>query len=675
MATEPIRATLHKTKNAFPAAQNHKPYNLQKMRKDLRIRFLVLVCTFSLVTSLNGQNINVVPNPNAPGLFAWSGSGALSGYTGNPIVFNNTLVLEYNATSTSDVTQIIQQLAVYNGGNSLQLIPNPDGGQGVYFQSVQIIFNNKLFFIYLNAAGVQQLASFDGTSITLYPNPDAAGPGTGYVGSPRIYNNTLYVAYVNVSGVTQFGTFNGSGITLIPNPDASTQGFFNDYAVVFNNTIVSRYVTADGTKHLAVYNGTSWTILPNPDNTTRGVTPVFPAVYHNKLYWFYFSAANQYQFLEYDGTTNPTLIANPEDDSPNQGGVSALPIVLNDTLFFQYADINDVGRLAKFDGTTITLVPNPDATTFGFYNTPIVYNNNLYIFYVTADGLHHIAQYQSVSNTLQVYPNPDAGSGYWDQPIVYGNNLFFQYANAQSVFQLGYFDGSSIKLMPNPAGVYNGAGNNNGYTGFPAIWNNILYMQFGSVPYGNAGNLASINAITLPITLLNFTGQKNGNSSLLQWQVTNEVNNAYFSVEQSTDGKNFKAIGKIESRAGVSTKQEYKFSDNNPSKGLNFYRLKQVDNDGNYTYSKIVTVDFISLAGVFKIFPNPAVNSIKISLPLNSEISRIDVYDVNGKKWLEKLINTNTDSQTLDVSNLAAGIYQVTLTQGSQQKTIKMVKE
>ncbi len=103
---------------------------------------------------------------------------------------------------------------------------------------------------------MQQLASFDGTSITLYPNPDAAGAGTGYVGSPRIYNNTLYVVYVNVSGVTQFGTFNGSGITLLPNPDASTPGFFNDYAVVFNNTIVSRYVTAGGTKRLAVYDGT-----------------------------------------------------------------------------------------------------------------------------------------------------------------------------------------------------------------------------------------------------------------------------------------------------------------------------------------------------------------------------------------------------------------------------------
>ena len=63
--------------------------------------------------------------------------------------------------------------------------------------------------------------------------------------------------YVNVAGVTQYGTFNGSGITLIPNPDNSSVGFYNDYSVVFNNKIVSRYVTAAGPKQLATFDGTS----------------------------------------------------------------------------------------------------------------------------------------------------------------------------------------------------------------------------------------------------------------------------------------------------------------------------------------------------------------------------------------------------------------------------------
>ena len=465
-----------------------KPYKLLKMKKKLLIQVLTLTFYFCSTAALYSQNINVVPNPNAPGSFTWTNGGALSGYTGNPIVFNNSLVLEYNGTTSANPAQIVQQLAVYKDGDSLHLIPNPDGGQGVYLKSVHIVFNNLFFFIYLNAAGLQQLASFDGTAITLYPNPDA---GVGFVGSPRIFNNTLYVAYVNAAGTTQFGTFNGSGITLIPNPDNSAQGFFNDYSVVFDNKICSRYITASSAKELAIFNGTSWTLLPNPDATpNRGFQPIFPIAYHNKLYWIYYGLGNQYQLAVYDGTNNPTLIANPEDDSPNNGGVSGFPIISNDTLFFQYADINNVGRLAKCDGNTITLVPNPDNTTYGFYNTPIVYNNNLYIFYVTPDGKHHLGEYQTASNSLKVYPNPDAGSGYWDQPIVYNNNLYFMYYNAAGLSQLGYFGGSSIKLVANPSGAYSSPNGNNGYVGQPIIWNNLLYMQMASVAYTNSGNLA-----------------------------------------------------------------------------------------------------------------------------------------------------------------------------------------
>ncbi|MEO8862339.1 MAG: T9SS type A sorting domain-containing protein [Ginsengibacter sp.] len=643
------------------------------MKRILRFTSIIIAFALAPFASLNAQNIHIVPNPGAPGMFSWSGSGALSGYAGTPIIFNNSLVLEYNATSTSDLTLIKLQLAVYTGGDSLHLITNPDNGQGVYFQSIQIVFNSKLFFIYLDASGIQRLASFDGTAITLYPNPDAST--IGFVGSPRVYNGTLYVAYVNAAGSTQFGTFTGSGISLIPNPDNSTVGFYNDYSAVFNNKICSRYVTAAGPKQLATYNGTSWTLLPNPDATTRGVYPAFPIAYHNKLYFQYYSATNQYQFMEYDGTSNPTLVANPQSSGSNNGGVAGLPIIFSDTLFFQYYNTANVQQLAKFGGASISLVPNPDATTYGFWNTPIIYNNNLYIFYLPVDGTHHLAKYQSTSNSLNVYPNPDAGMGYWDQPIVYGNNLYFIYNNAQSVYQLGYFGGTSLKLITNPSGIYNGSSGNNGYTGYPVVWNNILYMQFGGVPYGNAGNLAFINGSILPITLTNFGVQKNGNTSLLQWNISNEMNNASFIIERSSNGTNFEPIAKVAGHGTIATPQKYQLTDETPFKGLNYYRLKQIDYDGNFTYSNVVTVSFPIIGGVFKIFPNPAINHIDVTVPTYSGISVVIMYDLNAKKILEKQISSNTVSQSIDLTRLASGVYQLTLIQGSEQQTLKMVKQ
>ena len=507
------------------------------MKGYLPLPLLIIIFLCNAFMGLQAQNITVLPNPTKPEIFAWTGSGALSGYTGTPIVFNNSLVLEYNATGTSDISQVKQQLAVYKTGDSLHLIPNPDQGQGIYFQSVNIIFSNKLFFIYLNAAGIQQLGSFDGSAITLYPNPDASA--SGFIGSFRVLNNNLYVAYQNVAGVTQLGRFNGTGITLIPNPDNSVNGYFNNYSVVFGNKLVTRYVTAAGPKQLATFDGTKWTILPNPDNVaTRGVQPIFPILYHDKLYFTYYGVSNQYQYLQYDGISNPTLIANPQNSSVNNGGVTGyLSIVYNDTLFFQYHDVNNVYRLAKLNGNAINLVSNPDATTYGYWNTPVIFNNSLYILYLPADGSRHLAEYKSATNSLAVVANPDGAIGYWEQPIVYGDKLYIKYYNTQSAFQLASFDGSSIQLIANPAGYYNGSSGNNGYIGQPVVWNNILYMQMGSVPYGNSGNLAyfiSGNTSICPGVNTSFTNNITGTS--YQWQVdngsgtfTNLSNNAPYS--------------------------------------------------------------------------------------------------------------------------------------------------
>jgi hypothetical protein len=168
-------------------------------------------------------------------------------------------------------------------------------------------------------------------------------------------------------------------------------------------------------------------------------------------------------------------------------------------------------------------VPNPDATTSGYWYTPVNYNNNLYILYLAADGTRHLAQYKSTTNSLQIIPNPDAATyGYWEMPIVYGDKLYIKYYNAQSVFQPAVFDGSSLQLLSNPPGIYNGAVGSNGYMGQPIVWNEKLYMQFASVPYGYAGNLAYYidagNGIC-PGSNTSFTSNASGTT--YQWQVDN----------------------------------------------------------------------------------------------------------------------------------------------------------
>ena len=180
--------------------------------------------------------------------------------------------------------------------------------------------------------------------------------------------------------------------------------------------------------------------------------------------------------------------------------------------------------------------------------------------------------------------------------------------------------------------------------------------------------------IVLLVNLLSFTAQKQNTTALLQWQTANEVSNNYFSIERSPDSKLFYSIGD-EPALNNSNKANYSFIDNAPLKVINYYRLKQVDKDGKYTYSKIVSVDFSSNTTTFTVYPNPANSNLNITLPNSNSVSDIVLYDVTGTKVLHEQINSNATSKQLDVSKLASGVYNVILMQDGKQQTIKLVKK
>ena len=178
----------------------------------------------------------------------------------------------------------------------------------------------------------------------------------------------------------------------------------------------------------------------------------------------------------------------------------------------------------------------------------------------------------------------------------------------------------------------------------------------------------------LPVKLLSFIAQKQNTTALLQWQTANEISNNYFSIERSPDSKLFYSIG-TKPALNNSNNANYSFTDNAPLKVTNYYRLKQVDKDGKYTYSKIVSVDFSSNATTFAVYPNPANSNLNITLPNSNSVSNIILYDVNGKKVLHEQINSNTTSKQLDISKLAPGVYNVILMQDGKQQTINVIKK
>ena len=159
----------------------------------------------------------------------------------------------------------------------------------------------------------------------------------------------------------------------------------------------------------------------------------------------------------------------------------------------------------------------------------------------------------------------------------------------------------------------------------------------------------------LPVTLTDFFAQKNNESVTLKWLVENESAFEKYVVERSIDGRLFNYIGEINS-ANLST---YNFEDKNlPNVTVVYYRLKLIDADAKFSYSKIVSVRLKNNASTALVYPNPAVDVLNVRLyePLFTN-STVQIFDVTGILVKQQAVITNAINLNIDVKNLAAGSY------------------
>jgi hypothetical protein len=166
----------------------------------------------------------------------------------------------------------------------------------------------------------------------------------------------------------------------------------------------------------------------------------------------------------------------------------------------------------------------------------------------------------------------------------------------------------------------------------------------------------------LPVTLLNFTGSIINNKAVLTWSAANEINNKGFYVQQSRDNKTYTPIGYVAGRGNTSEVTQYSFTD--PSKllsGTNYYRLKQIDADGNFKYSSVVRLDMKKFD--WNIFGNPSTNAwIQLQTEAQSNIE-IQVISLNGRVI-----------QTLNKGSLSAGTYNIPLSLNNAPHGVYVVR-
>ncbi len=175
----------------------------------------------------------------------------------------------------------------------------------------------------------------------------------------------------------------------------------------------------------------------------------------------------------------------------------------------------------------------------------------------------------------------------------------------------------------------------------------------------------------LPVTIVNFTAQKNNNTIALNWKVANEINVKQYEVERSIDGINFNLIGAL---AG-SNITNYSFIDKNlPNGAIVYYRLKMIDQDGKFKNSNIVSVKLKTNVSNAIVYPNPTMGSLNIKLyDILTSNSTLQITDVTGRLVKQQTINASMVNINVDVKGLPTGRYFIKISTYNQVINLSFV--
>lgn len=223
------------------------------------------------------------------------------------------------------------------------------------------------------------------------------------------------------------------------------------------------------------------------------------------------------------------------------------------------------------------------------------------------------------------------------------------------------FDGGTITVGYKATTATTQALPNNGFT--------VNLTSNSNAPNGpgtNDTNDDNTDAVTyvngpLPVTLTAFSVAKEGATAQLTWTTTEETNSDYFEIQRSLTGTAWEKIGKVSSNGESLVERKYSFSDNNPAKGSeNLYRLKMVDKDETFAYSRIRSLKFDGVGADLSIYPNPVADQLFVRD--FSQVTQVVINDLNGRMVHQSGSSANG---AINVKNLSAGMYIVRISRSN----------
>lgn len=239
-----------------------------------------------------------------------------------------------------------------------------------------------------------------------------------------------------------------------------------------------------------------------------------------------------------------------------------------------------------------------------------------------------------------------------------------------------FITGDSVSLTAN-AGV-----------GFTYLWSTSVTTQtikvYSAASYSvtvtNAGGCTA-NAATsvfvttpLPVQLIDFNLMEVNDGIQINWTTAAENNNAYFTLEHSSNGMEWQELNKINSLGNSNTLSNYSYLDDKPFEGINYYKLKQTDFNGSYSYLNTKTIYFKSQHSndfIVTLFPNPTSNYLNITSTKNATAQ---LFTAQGLAVSTPLILNAKEEKQINVQTLPLGIYIFKIKTDSSLKTVKIVR-
>lgn len=614
---------------------------------------------------------------------------------GNLNISGTSSVKLSNSSITSSIningnyTQSAGTFNLGDGTNTMNLKGNYTTSGGT------ISKNNGTAKINFNGTTTQYFSSSNPNAFSSNVNIDVAAGSTLQLMSDMIPSGTNGTTQLNIYGTLNMAGFDIS-LNFLFNVTSTGSLITGAGVITSSNGALNNFTTTNGS---ALYIGSADGI-----NSTGSLGNIRLDGTRT------FSSGSKYI---YNGTTAQVtgngLPSNTADLSVNniEGLTLSKNITVTDTLFMVNGNISTGSYTLTLSNTNSGALVYTSGTISGTFARSITTGNPNYTFPLGNSGMNRKAlvtfttQPSSAATlTMSYIPgNPggsqveltDAGSytvntysqdGMWQLNYSGPSNAVYN-LNLTADGITGVNTPSALRIIKRTDVLSNwgltGTHSNGSASPIKAVRNGMTFssqMQFAI----GGNNIDNPLDGTLPVELVSFVSNiSNGKDVKLNWVTSTEINNSGFEIQRKDNNSDYKKIGFVKGNNNTNSNSYYSFEDKNLTSGKYSYRLKQVDNNGNFEYFTLSNSVEIGAPGKYSLsqnYPNPFNPSTKISFAVAAAgMVTLKVYDITGRE-IKTLVNEtkNPGFYTVDFngSNLSSGIYIYKITSGNYSETKKM---